>query len=668
MKHFSNSPRKFLIVSLFLFLISPQYFTYAQIPTTIIITEIGVRETAENEWVEIFNPTSSAIDISGWKFFEDGVNHGLTVFRGNSTLAAGEYAIIANKADVFAQKYLDYTGTILDSSWGTLKEDGEEIGLKDSANTAVELFTYPAISGYSISLERIDVNTPGSEITNWAPHPDSHSLGKQNEISLPTQDNENQQVPIEEIPEVTATEVPAADLPPEEIADQPLQESPPPDPVVPVAPEQSPPPTSVFITAPTKNSPPKAIIQIQSGNLIATNSTTVNFDGRASFDPDGEKLIYSWDMGDGKKETTANPAPHKYGTPGNYTIALTVTDPTGLKDTATIQVNVLKGTTTQKESSVASSVNTTPPVQSPIKEVTVDVEPPILEKPNNIGTVDLNNIYNGNTQEVVEEKSTKKGNQNNGELSNQIIITEVYPKPTKDDKMEEWIELYNAGSDSINLGNWTVQDASKKKPFSFPDTLGIAANEYLLLPKSLTKIALNDNKESLFLKDFNGTVIDSISYEGARAGKSYALLGVKSNGVLTKESWQWTADISPGKENPMLSLIVGVVEKGNDKTISVRGADNSLTDIELNPDELDPLFASLLMGEGSSVALLASDNEAGQFTLNTIGEVRPANKKPKDDSSGASTWLLLTGMSGVSLLNAPRAWEIIKPLLERMKM
>jgi glucose/arabinose dehydrogenase len=67
---------------------------------------------------------------------------------------------------------------------------------------------------------------------------------------------------------------------------------------------------------------------------------TVSFDGRASSDPDGGTLTYSWDLdGNGTfgDSTTATPT-HTYTTPGNYTARLRVTDGGGTSDVTTLAI------------------------------------------------------------------------------------------------------------------------------------------------------------------------------------------------------------------------------------------------------------------------------------------------------------------------------------------
>lgn len=188
-------PRHHLLTAAIL-LVSIFYITTQTIHAGSIdihINEIGAFETTGLEWIEIVNNGSETIDLTGWKFIEDNTNHGLTLVQGtDSTLGINEYAIIAQDANAFITKYPDVTARVFDSSWGTLNESGEKIGLRDNTETVVEEFTY--MSATDFSLERKQ-NTPDYTNNNWLEHPNGNTAGLENYWS--TQDI---QIPIDTPP------------------------------------------------------------------------------------------------------------------------------------------------------------------------------------------------------------------------------------------------------------------------------------------------------------------------------------------------------------------------------------------------------------------------------------------------------------------------------------
>jgi len=93
-----------------------------------------------NEWIEIYNKDDYDCNISCWKFFEGGTNHGLT-FEDDTIIPAESYAIIADDIYNFLEKYPDYDGVLIDSTFSLLN-DGEYIALKDCSLNVVDEVTY----------------------------------------------------------------------------------------------------------------------------------------------------------------------------------------------------------------------------------------------------------------------------------------------------------------------------------------------------------------------------------------------------------------------------------------------------------------------------------------------------------------------------------------------
>ena len=101
----------------------------------------------------------------------------------------------------------------------------------------------------------------------------------------------------------------------------------------------------------------------------------------------------------------------------------------------------------------------------------------------------------------------------------------------QDGENDDWIELYNNTSSSIDISNYTLtDDGSDLALFTFPAGTTIAANGYLIIwcDKDLTQTGLHaDFKlsadgETIFLSDDSGILIDQISFGTQTTDMSYA--------------------------------------------------------------------------------------------------------------------------------------------------
>ncbi|MFQ5494779.1 MAG: PKD domain-containing protein, partial [Phycisphaerae bacterium] len=66
---------------------------------------------------------------------------------------------------------------------------------------------------------------------------------------------------------------------------------------------------------------------IKASPLTGDPPLTVSFDGRDSFDPNGERLDFVWDFGDGTPTVSSPTAMHEFTTAGTFGVSLTVTRP-----------------------------------------------------------------------------------------------------------------------------------------------------------------------------------------------------------------------------------------------------------------------------------------------------------------------------------------------------
>lgn len=120
-----------------------------------------------------------------------------------------------------------------------------------------------------------------------------------------------------------------------------------------------------------------------------------------------------------------------------------------------------------------------------------------------------------------------------------VFINEFLPNPIGKDPTGEWIELFNNGSETVDLAGWKLKDASGKA-FNFAN-LSIGSNEYLIFDYKTTKISLNNSDESLFLYDNNGSLVDRAEFSGS-AGAGKSLIQQGSQSVFTDRP-------TPGKPN-----------------------------------------------------------------------------------------------------------------------
>ncbi|PIW36649.1 MAG: hypothetical protein COW24_04305 [Candidatus Kerfeldbacteria bacterium CG15_BIG_FIL_POST_REV_8_21_14_020_45_12] len=123
------------------------------------------------------------------------------------------------------------------------------------------------------------------------------------------------------------------------------------------------------------------------------------------------------------------------------------------------------------------------------------------------------------------------------QTSDQIFINELLPDPEGLDTTDEWIELVNEGSGSLNLAGWQLTDTNTY--YTFENTT-LVANEILTVEIGDSKINLNNTGDTVYLIDPYGSIVHGTTYESAESGWAWA----RSN-----SDWQWTFEPTPGQVN-----------------------------------------------------------------------------------------------------------------------
>ncbi|HVR75068.1 MAG TPA: CotH kinase family protein [Planctomycetota bacterium] len=139
----------------------------------VVINEIHYHPRAgaeEDEFIEVHNAGSSAVDIAGWSFGR-GVDF---VFPAGASIPAGGHVIVALNADRLREKHALPDALVFGNYSGMLSNGGETLELSDARGDFVDRveyldeFPWPAeADGLGPSIECIDPGVDNNSPRNW---------------------------------------------------------------------------------------------------------------------------------------------------------------------------------------------------------------------------------------------------------------------------------------------------------------------------------------------------------------------------------------------------------------------------------------------------------------------------------------------------------------------
>src|SRR3989338_6846148 len=132
-----------------------------------------------------------------------------------------------------------------------------------------------------------------------------------------------------------------------------------------------------------------------------------------------------------------------------------------------------------------------------------------------------------------------------------LVINELLPNPQGDDTTGEWIELKNEGNDEATLAGITLSDESGARYTFTTQQKPIPPHGLLLLPRSQTRITLNNYGDIVTLQ-YQSKEIDGASYGKSEEGLSFAR--------DEQGNYAWTTALTPGTAN-VFSLAIEAEEE-----------------------------------------------------------------------------------------------------------
>jgi len=204
-----------------------------------------------------------------------------------------------------------------------------------------------------------------------------------------------------------------------------------------------------------------------------------------------------------------------------------------------------------------------------------------------------------------------------------VVITEImyhpyHPVPGAEDIRQEYIELFNRGSEPVSLSGWRI---SNGVDFAFPDvTLGVG--EYLVVAAdvdifkamypSVNNVVggwlghLRNNGETIEILDDTGVMINRVPYAD-EGDWSVRVLGPVDRG---HRGWEWANDHDGGGRSLELINVNMPNEYGQNWAASdidggTPGAVNSVADDDVAPLILDVIHAPIIPKDDDTVVVTA---------------------------------------------------------------
>jgi hypothetical protein len=210
----------------------------------------------------------------------------------------------------------------------------------------------------------------------------------------------------------------------------------------------------------------------------------------------------------------------------------------------------------------------------------------------------ISEIQNTNKQKMPRERTTYAGG---------IIFSKILPSPDGPDAQEEWIEIYNKNNFEADISGWKISDtAGVTSTYVFPEKTKIEQLGAVKIGRPETKIILNNNQDGLNLRQPDGTLADSATYQNAEKGIIYELIDGR---------WVWDNN-KETKNSDQDKLVLGQEAKSATESVQSSGKKQLISarnNLEIKETPLKIFGTALFFAviSGASILIIKNKSDRG---------------------------------------------------------
>ncbi|HLD20331.1 MAG TPA: lamin tail domain-containing protein [Patescibacteria group bacterium] len=516
----------------------------------------------KREWIEIYNPTDTPITIiegagdGSWRFF-DSSNHTLTLIKGSAIIPVASVAIIASDSATFMAEHPSFSGTLFDTTM-SLNNTSATLKLSnDKGLTFFETVSYASDwggAGDGFSLEKIDPDETNDK-TNW--QQSAYKGGSPGEVTISSKQPQPNPNPVPSSESGASSPSSSASYPdgvvinelypwPRDTEDECIELANQTEQTIDISlwiisdssgkkytiPQQTTIPSYGLITLYREKT---KIVLNNSNDTISLMFPSSKIASKTSYTQAKQGMSWARNEED-EFQWSKTPTPNTINVFPQPPYATIKADPLFADINQSITLDSVGSVGTILEWSIPDApLFTTPKLSYAFSKpgnypITLTAKNSINETAQNSVTVTVIDQNNPDISILIPQ--TKHTN---------VILSELLPNPTGNDK-NEWIEIYNPTSTTVDITNWAVgKEEDGRNVYVISDQTTIAPGTYLIIPRILSKITLTNTDDTVYFFDAKKNIADKITYSESEEGASFAR--------DADDIWLWTYTPTPGEAN-----------------------------------------------------------------------------------------------------------------------